>query len=120
MPARVIVIGAGFAGLACADRLVTLGHDVTVLEAFLAPDQLEDWRRFNRFVAVGGTTGHRYMITSRHARDGLAAYQRTLYDLDERRALHVQDHEVPAPEECLAFALLVQLPGRESCLRSVH
>ena len=91
-----------------------------VLEAFLAPDQLEDWRRFNRFVAVGGTTGHRYMITSRHARDGLAAYQRTLYDLDERRALHVQDHEVPAPEECLAFALLVQLPGRESCLRSVH
>ena len=30
---RVIVIGAGFAGLACADRLVTLGHDVTVLEA---------------------------------------------------------------------------------------
>ena len=30
---RVIVIGAGFAGLACADRLVALGHDVTVLEA---------------------------------------------------------------------------------------
>lgn len=33
MPQRVVVIGAGFAGLACADRLVTLGHDVTVLEA---------------------------------------------------------------------------------------
>ena len=30
---RAIVIGAGFAGLACADRLVTLGHDVTVLGA---------------------------------------------------------------------------------------
>ncbi|MFM1966216.1 MAG: hypothetical protein RL134_1941 [Actinomycetota bacterium] len=30
---RVIVIGAGFAGLACADRLVSLGHIVTVLEA---------------------------------------------------------------------------------------
>lgn len=30
---RVVVIGAGFAGLACADRLVGLGHDVTVLEA---------------------------------------------------------------------------------------
>lgn len=30
---RIVVIGAGFAGLACADRLVTLGHDVTVLEA---------------------------------------------------------------------------------------
>ncbi len=30
---RVVVIGAGFAGLACADRLVSLGHDVAVLEA---------------------------------------------------------------------------------------
>jgi monoamine oxidase len=30
---RVVVIGAGFAGLACADRLVSLGHDVTVFEA---------------------------------------------------------------------------------------
>ena len=30
---RVVVVGAGFAGLACADRLVALGHDVTVLEA---------------------------------------------------------------------------------------
>ena len=33
MPLRVIVIGAGFAGLACADRLASLGHEVTVLEA---------------------------------------------------------------------------------------
>ncbi|MEY3734567.1 MAG: hypothetical protein RL347_1926 [Actinomycetota bacterium] len=30
---RVVVVGAGFAGLACADELVRLGHDVTVLEA---------------------------------------------------------------------------------------
>lgn len=33
MAQRIVVVGAGFAGLACADRLVTLGHDVTVLEA---------------------------------------------------------------------------------------
>lgn len=33
MSLRVIVVGAGFAGLACADRLVHLGHEVTVLEA---------------------------------------------------------------------------------------
>jgi len=33
MSLRIVVIGAGFAGLACADRLVALGHDVTVLEA---------------------------------------------------------------------------------------
>jgi monoamine oxidase len=31
--ARVVVVGAGFAGLTCADRLHALGHDVTVLEA---------------------------------------------------------------------------------------
>lgn len=30
---RVVIVGAGFAGLACADELVRLGHDVTVLEA---------------------------------------------------------------------------------------
>lgn len=33
MGLRVIVVGAGFAGLAAADRLVQLGHDVTVLES---------------------------------------------------------------------------------------
>ena len=33
MAQRVVVIGAGFAGLACADRLMSLGHEVTVLEA---------------------------------------------------------------------------------------
>ncbi|HYN75897.1 MAG TPA: NAD(P)/FAD-dependent oxidoreductase [Candidatus Limnocylindria bacterium] len=30
---RVVVVGAGYAGLACADELVRAGHDVVVLEA---------------------------------------------------------------------------------------
>ena len=30
---RVVVVGAGFAGLACADELVRAGHEVVVLEA---------------------------------------------------------------------------------------
>src|SRR5690606_11195940 len=30
---RVVVIGAGFSGLACAHELVAAGYDVTVLEA---------------------------------------------------------------------------------------
>src|ERR1700694_4718968 len=38
-----------------------------VLEHFLTPEQLEDFRRCNRFVAVGGTTGHRSMVASANA-----------------------------------------------------
>ena len=34
---RVVVVGAGVGGLACAVRLATAGHDVTVLEQGLAP-----------------------------------------------------------------------------------
>src|SRR5688572_24658103 len=30
---RVVVVGAGFAGLACADELAAAGYDVTVVEA---------------------------------------------------------------------------------------
>jgi monoamine oxidase len=32
-PVRVVVVGAGFAGLACADELTRAGHEVVVLEA---------------------------------------------------------------------------------------
>jgi len=37
---RVAVIGAGPAGLACADQLVQRGHDVTIFESKLAPGGL--------------------------------------------------------------------------------
>ncbi len=30
---RVVVVGAGFAGLACAEELLRAGHEVVVLEA---------------------------------------------------------------------------------------
>src|SRR5215212_819376 len=36
-PRKVIVVGAGLAGLAAAYELVQLGHDVTVLEARTRP-----------------------------------------------------------------------------------
>jgi hypothetical protein len=88
-----------------------------VLEHFLTPEQMEDFRRHNRFVAIGGTTGHRYMVTSRHATDSLAQYQRQLYDLDENQPFCVHDWVVPAAEEMLAIGLMVQLPGWESHLR---
>lgn len=88
-----------------------------VLEVFLSPEQVEDFRRHNRFITVGGTTGHRYMITSRHNRKALEKFERSLYDLDEETAYCTHDWSVPAAEEMLALHLLVQLPGWERELR---
>lgn len=91
-----------------------------VLEQFLNEAQIEDFRRFNRFVTVGADTGHRYMLTSRLQRDQLGNFAgRSLYDLDERRAYCVHDWEVPAAEELLALHLFLSLPTREAYLRSI-
>ncbi len=91
-----------------------------VLGAFLSPDQIEDFQRYNRFISIGATTGHRYMITSRHARDSLSRYQRTLYDLDQEVALCVHDWDVPAAEEMLALHVCVSLPGYEVYVRHLE
>jgi hypothetical protein len=91
-----------------------------VLNAFLNAEQQEDFARYNRFITIGATTGHRYMITSRHARDQLQRYQRQLYDLDDRTALCVHDESVPAAEEMLGLHILVSLPGHEHFLRHLE
>ncbi len=88
-----------------------------VLSAFLSPDQLADFKRFNRFISVGQVTGNRYMVTSRNARDQLAYYTRSLYDLERKVELCAHDWDVPAAEEMLALHLLLQLPGWECYLR---
>jgi len=88
-----------------------------VLEAFLTPDQIADFRQYNRFVTVGADTGHHYMVTSRQARDELARWQRTLYDLDDGMPLCVHDWTVPAAEEMLSLHVLLQLDGWESFIR---
>lgn len=90
-----------------------------VLMAFLNPGQREDFLKYNRFDVVGATTGHRYRITSRHARDQLKDYQRTLYDLDDKMPLCVHDWDVPAEEEMHAIHILTQLPGWERFLRTL-
>jgi hypothetical protein len=88
-----------------------------VLRMFLDADQLADFNRHNRFVSVGATTGNRYMVTSRHAKDQLAQFTRTLYDLERKEPLCVHDWSVPAAEEMLALHMLLQLPGWERYLR---
>jgi hypothetical protein len=88
-----------------------------VLEAFLDDGQRDDFRQHNRFVSVGVDTGCHYMVTSRHARDSLARYQRSLYDLDSRMPVCVHDWSVPAAEEMLALHLHLAVPGGEAYLR---
>lgn len=88
-----------------------------VLEHFLGDDQIEDFRRYNRFISVGVDTGHRYMIASRHAGHEHHASFRSLYDLDDDRALCVHDWAVPASEEMLGLHVLLQLPGWELYVR---
>jgi hypothetical protein len=91
-----------------------------VLEHFLTPGQIEDFREYNRFVSVGADTGHRYMLTSRLRRDQLRSHGgRSLFDLDEHRAYCVHDWTIPAAEELLSLHVLLSLPGRESYLRAI-
>lgn len=91
-----------------------------VLQVFTTFEQQEDFTKTNSFVSQGEGTGHRYMVTSRHARGQLAAYRRQLYDLDEQRPYCVHDYTVPAAEEMLALHLLLQLPQGERYLRHLH
>ena len=88
--------------------------------AFLSPEQREDFLRFNRFIAVGVTTGHRYMLTSRTNRDDLQRYHRTLYDLDDDKPLCVHDWDIPAEEELHALHIMTQLPGHEQFIRELE
>ncbi|MHC4179489.1 MAG: hypothetical protein ACYSWU_18410 [Planctomycetota bacterium] len=89
-----------------------------VLAEFLEPDQLRDFRRYNRFVSVGQTTGHRYMITSRHANDELSRWRTALYDVDAERSVCTHDWDVPAAEEMLGLHIFLQIEGGERFLRS--
>lgn len=94
-----------------------------VLETFLSPEQLRDYRTTGGFVVRGADTGRRYLVCNRE-RPGLMRRQgtsmglgsgsfRQLFDLDQNRALCVHDWTVPPPEEMLALMLCLTLPGRE-------
>lgn len=90
-----------------------------VLVEFLDADQLNDFLLQQQFLVTGGETGHRYLLTSRHAPKARfkAASFRCVYDLDEGRDLCVHDWEVPAAEELLGLAIHLQVPGLEGYVR---
>jgi hypothetical protein len=86
-----------------------------VLETFLNPEQLEDFRRTNQFVTVGQDTGRRYLLTSRTKPNQSPKYgNRTMFDLDRNIPICVHDWDVPAAEELLGLHLFLSLPGWES------
>jgi hypothetical protein len=84
-----------------------------VLRQFLTPQQTADYEKHQRFVTVGGKTGKRYMLTSRHARSELSKYHRTVYNLDDDQAKCVHDWGIPAPEELLTMHLMLSMPEYE-------
>lgn len=116
-PAVAASVAAPVRGCPAPDFVNAELKAIEVLSNFLTPEQLDDFQRYNRFVTRGADTGHRYMVTSRHAHDELATFGRTLYDLDENQALCVHDWVVPAAEEMLSLHLLLQLPEWEKYLR---
>lgn len=91
-----------------------------VLRLFLSAEQQRDFERHNKFVAIGADTGRRYMIASRSARSEIARYERSLYDLDDRRPLCAHDWTVPAAEEMLALLVCVSTRGNETRLRELR
>jgi len=89
-----------------------------VLEAFLSPRQIADYRRDGAFVTRGIDTQRRYLICNRERPAFMKASLggRQLYDLDRGMPICVHDWAVPPPEEMLALHLCLSLPGREKAM----
>lgn len=87
-----------------------------LLESFLSPNQIDDFRRSGCFVTIGADSGHRYLIGSRERPSALQRHLggRQLFDLEEKRSICVHDWDVPPAEEMLALHLCLSLPGREA------
>jgi hypothetical protein len=118
-PAAAVTVAAPTQGCPAPDFAAVEVRANRVLEAFLTPEQLRDFRTEQAFVATGADTGHKYIITSRSAPSKLSIHKRSLYDLTEQSPYCVHDWTVPAAEEMLCLALFVQTPGHESYVRHI-
>jgi hypothetical protein len=87
-----------------------------VLEHFLTPIQIDDYRKTGSFVTTGADTGRRYLVCNRERPTFMQSYLggRQLFDLDQKRPICIHDWSVPPPEEMLALHLHLTLPLRES------
>jgi hypothetical protein len=93
----------------------SIGPAREVLLDFLTHEQHEDWSRYRALVAVGGETGHRYLIA--HRNSALAVrWGKICLDADDRVVMHFHDWGVPPEEEVLAAKLILE--HRESWLRN--
>jgi len=91
-----------------------------VLEAFLNPEQIADYRHYGAFVTRGFDTGRHYALTSRDARSLLRQRGgRTLFNIDERISYCVHDWDVPPAEELLALHCFLAVPGGESYITRI-
>lgn len=86
-----------------------------VLLTFLDEQQHRDWARHRTIEVEGGTTGHRYLISHRHAKNG-QRWGRICWDADDRDVLHFHDSSVPPEEEVLGAMLVME--HREHWLRN--
>jgi len=119
-PAKVTTVKEPVRGCPEPDFAAVHRRAGRVLKAFLTPAQVADFEKYQRFTVRGADTGHQYMLTSRNAPDQLNSFgSRTVFDMTTRNALCVHDWDVPAEEELLSLAMLLQLPGRESWVRTL-
>ena len=92
-----------------------------VLETFLSPEQIDDYRKTGAFITVGADSGHRYMICNRESPNFMGKYLggRQLFDMETKNPICVHDWAVPPPEEMLALHLCLSLPNHEAELLSL-
>jgi hypothetical protein len=86
-----------------------------VLLSFLTPAEHRLWSQTRAVVAIGGVTGHRYLISHRNSPRAVKQ-TKICYDLDDRTIMHFHDWSVPPEEEVLAAKLILE--KREPWLRN--
>jgi len=97
----------------------TIVRATQVLKTFLTSEQVEDYEHHQKFVTIGGASGRRYLLTSRHALSTHGYSSRTVRDIDRDRELCVHDWGLPAPEELLAMHLMLSMPEYEGYINGL-